>query len=51
MFFIGVIITPLLLFYDMIVYFLKPSVSGIIIGFDENIKGIVDVLKFILDLT
>ena len=50
MFFIGVIITPLLLFYDMIVYFLKPSVSGIIIGFDENIKGIVDVLKFILDL-
>ena len=50
MFFIGVIVTFLLLFYDAIAYFVNPEISGIIIGFQENINSVVDFLGFILDL-
>jgi len=50
MFFIGVIVTFLLLFYDIIAYFVNSEISGIIIGFQKNINNVVDFLGFILDL-
>ena len=47
---IGLINTVVLLIYDIISYYVNPSISGIIIGFNENINSVGDVFWFILDL-
>ena len=48
--FSGVISIFLLLIYDISAYFINPSVSGIIIGFRENITSIGEWFLFIIDL-
>lgn len=50
MFLIGSINSILLLIYDFFAYFINPDVSGIIIGFQNNILSVGDVFLFILDL-
>ena len=50
MFSIGTINTILLLIYDFFAYFLNKDVSGIIIGFQNNILSVGDVFIFIIDL-
>ena len=50
MFYIGLIVTSFLLIYDTIAYFAKPDISGIIIGFQDNIKNVGDIFLFLLDL-
>ena len=47
---IGTINAIALLIYDIFVYFFKRDISGVIIGFQENINNIADVFAFILDL-
>ena len=37
--------------YDVITYFVNPSISGIIIGFQDNIENAGDFFLFILDLS
>ena len=50
MFWFGLLTSGLLLFYDIIAYFVNPSVSGIIIGFQDNINSAGDFFLFLLDL-
>ena len=50
MFEIGIIITILLLIYDIIAYFFFKDNSGIIIGFQENINEFKYILLFILSI-
>ena len=44
------LLTSFLLIYDTIAYFAKPDISGIIIGFQDNIKNKGDIFLFLLDL-
>ena len=50
MFWLGLLASSLLLLYDIIAYFTNPSVSGIIIGFQDNINNAGDFFLFLLDL-
>ena len=50
LFFIGIINVTGLLIYDIITYFCKREISGIILGFKDNITSIKDVLIFLLEL-
>ena len=50
MLYVGVIVIAFLLIYDIIAYFVNPGVSGIIIGFLNNLNSIEDIIFFILDL-
>ena len=50
MFVIGLINSIGLLIYDIIAYYVNPDVSGIIIGFNDNINSIGDAFLLILDL-
>ena len=50
MFWLGLLASSLLLLYDIIAYFTNPSVSGIIIGFQDNINNAGDFFLFFLDL-
>ena len=50
MFYLGIVITILLLIYDSIAYFANPDISWIIIGFRDNIKSVGDFFLFLLDL-
>lgn len=50
MFWLGLLASSLLLFYDIIAYFANPSVSGIIIGFRDNINNAGDFFLFLVDL-
>ena len=47
---IGFINSFILLIYDIITYYSNPEISGIIIGFNNNINIISDVFLSILDL-
>ena len=47
---VGIIITVCLLIYDVIAYFVNPDVSGIIIGFRDNIDSVGCFFLFLLDL-
>ena len=50
MFYVGIINTISLLIFDIIAYFVNPSISGIIIGFQDNIENAGNFFLFILDL-
>ena len=50
MFYVGIINTISLLIFDVITYFVNPSISGIIIGFQDNIENAGNFFLFILDL-
>ena len=50
MFYVGIINTISLLIFDIIAYFVNPSISGIIIGFRDNIENVGNFFLFILDL-
>ena len=50
MFFLGIIVTICMLIYDVIAYFANPDISGIIIGFRDNIDSIGCFFLFLLDL-
>ena len=50
MFYVGIINTIVLLIYDVITYFTNPDISGIIIGFRDNIYNVGDFFFMILDL-
>lgn len=50
MFFLGVAITVAFLIYDTIAYFANRDISGIIIGFQDNITSVGDFFFFLLDL-
>ena len=50
MFYLGIIITILFLIYDTIAFFVNQDVSGIIIGFRDNINSFGDFFFFFLDL-
>ena len=50
MFWLGLLCTVLLLIYDTIAYFTNPDVSGIIIGFKDNINSVGDFFYFLLDI-
>ena len=50
MFYVGIINTISLLIFDIIAYFVDPSISGIIIGFRDNIQNAGNFFLFILDL-
>lgn len=50
MFCLGIITLFLLIIYDTITYFVNPSISGIIIGFKDNINNVRDFFLFFLDL-
>ena len=50
MFVIGLTDSIGLLIYDMIAYNVNPDISGIIIGFNDNINSVGDVFLLILDL-
>ena len=50
LFFIGSFISVLLIIYDIIAYFSNEDLSGIIIGFKNNITNIKDFLLFLCDL-
>ena len=47
---IGTINAIALLIYDIFAYYFKRDISGVIIGFQENINNVADVFSFILDL-
>ena len=47
---IGIVNTIILLIFDVIAYFAKPEISGIIIGLIDNIISVGDAFAFILDL-
>ena len=51
---IGIVCSTFLLIYDTLAYFLggdkRDKISGIIIGFQNNIHSVGDVFKFILEL-
>ena len=47
LFFIGSFISVLLIIYDIIAYFSNEDLSGIIIGFKNNITNIKDFLLFL----
>ena len=47
---IGSINSFILLIFDIFAYFFNPDISGIIIGFNNNINSIGDVFLLILDL-
>ena len=47
---IGFINAIVLLIFDIIAYYTNPDISGVIIGFSDNINGTKDVFLFILDL-
>ena len=49
MFFIGLMNSILLLIYELFVYYLYPDISGIVIGFQNNINSAGDFFIFILD--
>jgi hypothetical protein len=51
MFYIGIINTIVLLIYDIIAYFTNPDISGIIIGFKDNIYNAGDFFLMVLDLS
>ena len=51
MFIIGLINASGLLIYDIIAYYINPDVSGIFIGFNDNINSVGDAFLLILDLT
>ena len=50
MFYVGIINTIVLLIYDIIAYFTNPDISGIIIGFKDNIYNAGDFFLMVLDL-
>ena len=50
LFIVGTINAFLLLLYDIFAYYFNKDISGVIIGFQKNIKNISDVFEFILDL-
>ena len=50
MFTVGIINSTLLLIYDVFAYFLNKDVSGIIIGFQNNIQHVGHAFAYILDL-
>ena len=50
MFIIGLINSSVLLIYDIFAYYINPDVSGIIIGFNDNINNAGDAFLLILDL-
>lgn len=50
MLWLGLLASGLLLLYDIIAYFTNPSVSGIIIGFRDNINNAGDFFLFLVDL-
>ena len=50
MFYVGIINTISLLIFDIIAYFVDPRISGIIIGFRDNIENTGNFFLFILDL-
>ena len=47
---IGVVNTIIFLIFDVIAYYTNPDISGVIIGFNDNINGAKDFFLFILDL-
>ena len=50
MFMIGSINIILLIIYELFAYFLNPDISGIIIGFKDNVDSVGKVFLFILDI-
>ena len=50
MFIIGVVNTSLLIIYDIFAYNFNREISGIIIGFQENITSVGNFFGFILDI-
>jgi hypothetical protein len=50
MFIIGSINVILMIIYELFAYFLNPDVSGIIIGFKNNVDNIGKLFLFILDI-
>ena len=50
MFMIGAINIIVLIIYDLFAYYLNPDISGIFIGFKENIINAGDFFLFILDI-
>jgi hypothetical protein len=50
MFLLGIIVTICMLIYDVIAYFANPDISGIIIGFRDNIDSVGCFFLFLLDL-
>ena len=50
MFFIGIFNSVLSLLYELISYNINPELSGIKIGFEENINDLKDFFLFLLDL-
>ena len=50
MFMIGSINCTLLMIFDTIAYFANPDISGVIIGFNNNINSVGDFFMFILDI-
>lgn len=47
---VGSINATILLIFEIIAYFANPDISGIIIGFNDNINGVGDFFLFVLDL-
>ncbi len=47
---IGLVNTILLLIFDVFAYYLNRDISGIIVGFQDNIDNVGEVFLFILDL-
>ena len=50
MFMIGIINSFLLIIYDIFAYYFNREISGIIIGFQENITSVGDFFGFFLDV-
>ena len=46
---IGVMVCVPMLIYDIIAYFVKPNISGIIIGFKNNITSVKDFFLFFVE--
>ena len=49
-FYTGIIDTILLLIFEIFAYFLNRDISGIIIGFQNNINSVINVFEYILTL-